>query len=181
MNFYTIRHPPVDRNGLCIGQTAVPVTISRADAVSKAVSKSLITPKVIISSDLPRCANLAFDLSEYWQIPIHLVPALREMNFGEWEGRNYDDIDREDGTRWREWCTHWQILAPPGGESLSDMTRRIKGWLQNEQLTSETLVVTHAGVLRTLEVLSGCDWNTAMQTSVPFLGWKHQELDHSTL
>lgn len=37
-------------------------------------------------------------------MPVYPDTRLREMNFGEWEGRTCDAIDAEDGPRWRQWC-----------------------------------------------------------------------------
>ena len=93
------------------------------------------------------------------------------MNFGEWEGRTYDAIDAEDGPRWRQWCENWQTMALPGGELLSDFSARVTDWLENHKPSPTDIIVTHAGVIRVLRVLSGATWDEAMSSDNPFLGW----------
>ena len=172
MRFWTIRHPPVDRKGRCIGQTAVETTMSVAEAIKVVQANAPIQPDRIFSSDLPRCSELAKGLAVYWSCPIILVPEIREMHFGEWEGRSYDDLYREDGERWQQWCNNWQTQAPPSGESMEQFTQRVKGWLDDQTFDLPTLLVTHAGVRRVLQVLAGDSWERAMNTEHPYLSWK---------
>ena len=145
-----------------------------ADAVQQAMAAAPFRPTRLFSSDLPRCATLAHGLADAWSVPMSADPSLREMNFGEWEGRAYDAIEAEDGTRWQHWCTNWRTVAPPGGESLDAFVDRVSGWLQRHTLTPTDVIVTHAGVIRVVRVLSGSTWEDAMDSSNPFLGWiKH--------
>ena len=176
MTLWTLRHPPVDRKGRCIGQTEVETTMPHEEAIHRAIETAPFRPHRLFSSDLPRCARLAQGLANAWSIPLYMEPQIREMNFGEWEGRSYDHIDAEDGTRWREWCAEWQNIAPPGGESLDVFVDRIHGWLERQKPTSTDAIVTHAGVIRVFRVLSGSDWDEAMKTKNPFLGWSCHSL-----
>jgi len=154
-----------------VGQTVIETTISRSDAVEQAEQTAPLKPVRLFSSDLPRCADLAHGLGEKWSIPVHLDPRLREMNFGEWEGRHYDAIEAEDGERWHTWCTNWRTQAPPAGESLETFTGRVSRWLEDQRPTPTDAIVTHAGVIRVLRVLGGMTWDDAMASENPFLGW----------
>ena len=175
MTVWTLRHPPVDRQGRCIGQTVIETTISDAEAVQRAIDTAPFRPARLFSSNLPRCATLAEGLAKAWSVPVHIDPRLREMNFGQWEGRSYDAINVEDGPRWNEWCVNWKTQAPPGGESLDDLVARISDWLKDHNPTPTDAIVTHAGVIRVFRVLSGSTWDEAMASDNPFLGW----LEHS--
>ena len=159
-----------------MGQSVLAPTIPLSEAADAVVAAAPLVPARLYSSDLPRCSDLAHILAQRWQIDLELAPELREMNFGSWEGRHYDDIDREDGDRWRAWCEDWKRVAPPGGETLSAFTSRIERWLERHQPGSDTLLVTHAGVIRALEVMGGKTWDEAMATSHPFLGWREHML-----
>ena len=176
MKVWTLRHPPVDRQGRCVGQSVLPLTMPIADAAKHVLANAPLVPKRLYSSDLPRCLNLARALAESWQVELGLAPALREMNFGRWEGQHYDALDRDDGERWRAWCLDWKVMAPPGGESLADLSARIDAWLERHQPDSDTLLVTHAGVIRAMEVMAGKTWDEAMATEHPFLGWSQHTL-----
>ena len=141
-------------------------------AVELVQEKALIRPHRLYSSDLPRCAELARSLAKVWCCPVDVTPQIREMNFGDWEGRTYDELYTKDGDRWQRWCENWQTQAPPNGESLEQFTQRVKDWLSEQSFTEPTLIVTHAGVLRVLQVLSGEDWDQAMETTHSYLEWQ---------
>ena len=172
MMVWTVRHPPVDRQGRCVGQSTVAVTTPLHEAVREVVDAAPFSPTRLISSDLPRCARLAEGLAMRWGIPLETTASLREVNFGEWEGRTYDEIDSTDGLRWRTWCENWRYQAPPSGESLRDLEARILTWLERHPPTPTEVLITHAGVIRTLRVLTGETWDEAMATECPYLGWE---------
>ena len=179
MKFWTIRHPPVDRQGRCIGQTVIETTMPVVEAAGLVLAEAPVRPTYLYSSDLPRCAELAEEIGKLWNCPVSFTPEIREMNFGDWEGRLYDELSLEDGERWQYWCDNWQTQAPPNGESLEQFTQRVKGWLTQQRFEETTLLVTHAGVLRVLQVLSGGSWEQAMNTSHPYLKWKEHILTES--
>jgi alpha-ribazole phosphatase len=91
-----------------------------------------------------------------------------ELDFGEWEGRAWDEITRRDRERFEAWSANWQWAAPPGGESAVKLQERIESFLAD--LPSErVLVVTHAGPIRALRVvLTGCSWSDAMAEVVQY-------------
>jgi broad specificity phosphatase PhoE len=70
---------------------------------------------------------------------------LREMLFGEWEGRTWEEISRNDGARLQSWTDDWTRIAPPGGESLDAFARRVAGALVRIR---DGIVVSHAGWIR---------------------------------
>ena len=175
MTIWTLRHPSVDRKGRCIGQTPVEMTAPIDDSVRKVIQSAPFVPSRLFSSDLPRCAQLAEGLAQHWGVYLEMTASLREMNFGEWEGRSYDEIDSSDAERWRTWCADWRHERPPGGESIDDLVERVSNWLQTHSPSSSDLLVTHAGVIRVFRVLGGESWEEAMAAQCPFLGWmKHR-------
>lgn len=180
--FWTIRHPPVDRGGRCVGQSVVPVTLAVDEALERVVRhapeelRPPAFPDRVYSSDLPRCADLAIRLAELWGLEPDIDRALREVDFGEWEGRHYDDLQANDRARWERWCDDWQRAAPPGGESLADLEARILSWLASADLSPGTVIITHAGVIRALWVLGGMTWPAAMEQPVPTLGWSRHRV-----
>src|SRR5690554_8149987 len=48
----------------------------------------------IVTSPMLRCVHFAQELSDRYSIPLHKDERLREINFGEWEGRTADEIGR---------------------------------------------------------------------------------------
>ena len=125
MKVWSLRHPAVDRQGRCIGQTPIENIDSVARSVQVVVANAPFVPARLLSSDLPRCALLAEALAAHWKIDLEVTSALREMHFGDWEDRTYDEIDANDGLRWRAWCDDWRHSKPPGGESVDELVNRV--------------------------------------------------------
>jgi probable phosphoglycerate mutase len=77
-----------------------------------------------------------------------VVPDLREVSFGRFEGLTYADIERVDPAAGAE-IRHdkWHFL-PPEGESYEAMAARIAAWLATT--SGDLVIVSHGGVFRAL-------------------------------
>lgn len=144
MEVYLIRHTtPLIAKGLIYGRMNV------ALAESFTQEKDLVLQQIpadldkVYSSPSLRCQLLAAEISEtYVQ-----NEALYELNFGDWEGNTWDAIDRVECEIWME---DFVNLAPPGGETMLDMERRVLLFL-NEVLLQpfqKVGIITHGGVIR---------------------------------
>ncbi|MFE4239380.1 histidine phosphatase family protein [Peribacillus butanolivorans] len=104
----------------------------------------------IHTSDLPRCIETARLLFPD-VVPIK-HPAFREMNFGSWEGRTYEEL-KTDGD-YQKWLERPMEAMVPGGESYPAFFKRVQnGWSQlisGEE--SQYVLMTHGGVVRELLV-----------------------------
>ena len=69
--------------------------------------------------------------------------------------------------------------APPGGESIDQFSARIARFLTAERPCEHTVLVTHAGVIRVLQVMAGESWDVAMSTDYPFLSWNYHAVKMS--
>lgn len=56
-------------------------------------------------------------------------PRLREMDYGAWEGRTYEEIAESDGDYRRRWEAQPDINPCPGGESGDDVAARCRSFL----------------------------------------------------
>lgn len=54
--------------------------------------------------------------------------ALRDCDYGKWQGRTLDEVAADDPTAVRTWLTN-PTAAPHGGESTQDFLTRIGTWL----------------------------------------------------
>lgn len=111
----------------------------------------------IYASDLQRAEQTARIISEKHGLPVNVDSRLREMSFGDWEGLTYEEIR----TRWPEAMDAWLgdplRVAPPGGETLVQVTGRVRGALGDviERNIDQTVVlISHGGPLRVLLCLS---------------------------
>ncbi|PZO01219.1 MAG: histidine phosphatase family protein [Hyphomicrobiales bacterium] len=78
---------------------------------------------------------------------------LKELTFGSWEGFTWRDIRKAERkqAQLRE-RDKWSFV-PPGGESYAMLSQRVKPVL--EELTRETVIVSHGGVARAILALVG--------------------------
>jgi alpha-ribazole phosphatase len=103
----------------------------------------------VYSSDLRRASSTAQAIAAVRKIPQVLRPALREIDFGQWEGLSWEQIEQMDLEYAREWIARYPHLPAPSGESFQAFEARV---LEEVRLLDGNpgpiAVVTHGGVLR---------------------------------
>jgi len=129
----------------------------------------------VATSDMIRCRQTA---EEYVRLvphlPIVVTGQLRECSFGRWEGQTFDEIQAADPDRVAKWVDDPWIHAPPEGESLRDLDRRLSDWLagwEKRHGGTCTAVFSHGGPIRWF--LAKCvyrDWNAFWNAEVPHGG-----------
>jgi alpha-ribazole phosphatase len=156
MNVHLIRHPrPCDVTGLCYGRRDVPIdaaALARAvDSVRQQLGHSLPAGPVF-SSPSTRCLLLARALSAP-RLPV-LVDDLMEMDFGTWEGLDWDAVPRGELDAWA--LDVWGY-RPGGKESAAMMGERWRRWSTGLQRSgvSDAVAVTHAGLIRVALLSAG--------------------------
>ena len=142
---HLVRHwPALGAEGRCVGHADLPL----ADAASAARARwPLGPPARLVVSPLARAWQTAAPLAERWGLEPEPEPRLREMDFGEWDGRTWAEIERDDADRLGAWMADWTATAAPGGESFADVQARVEDWLGGVD-ERETVVVAHAGSVR---------------------------------
>jgi alpha-ribazole phosphatase len=107
----------------------------------------------VYTSDLRRAQTTAAVLAAFFSIPCVARPALREIHFGLWEGLTWSEIETRDPAYAARWMGAYPNIAAPCGEAFSDFERRVSAetdWLLNQKEHRHILVVSHAGVLRSI-------------------------------
>jgi alpha-ribazole phosphatase len=167
MELYLVRHIKPDfPEGANYGQTDVPLPAGY-DQLHKAVIQGLPTEyDVVYSSPLTRCKLLAQAVTVN-----HLIDSrLMELHFGDWEGRNWDDINREELDTW---MADYINLAPPNGESLQTLVDRFTTFTRDLQAKQyrRALIITHAGIIRSaMHLFNGVPLNQVMMEKVDYGG-----------
>ena len=102
------------------------------------------------SSDLSRARETAEIVGAGIGLEPRLDPRLREANRGDWEGRRFIDIEREEPELYAAWRRAGERFRFPGGESLLDQQRRVLAALGDVRATGKppALVVCHGGSIR---------------------------------
>lgn len=107
----------------------------------------------IVSSDLSRCAVTAGIIAAKQGLTVELDQAWREISFGKWDGRNWDDVKREYPAEVAARHTDFINARPCGGENFLDLQNRIIPAFEHllaHNTPGTVLIVAHAGVNRTL-------------------------------
>ena len=143
---YFIRHGQTNWNieKKLQGQTDIPLNNSgrkQAEEAAEEIVKKLKIDR-IISSDLSRAIETAEIINKRIGVKITLDKRLREENYGEYEGRQVADITVEQ----------WNILNETPekvkAESRKQLYERAKDFINNFKDVGNTLIVTHAALLR---------------------------------
>ena len=144
-----VRHGPTHSKA-AVGWTDIPADLSDLEALNR-LSNYLPQQATLVSSDLQRASGTADAIqNERFRLPD--TPSLREMNFGDWEGRLFQDIAESDP---ETSCEFWESpgsMAPPNGESWNDLAIRISEAVDAiivDQGKGDIIIVAHFAVILT--------------------------------
>ena len=101
------------------------------------------------SSPVQRAKETAQALCAQRDMPVHVVPALDELDFGDWSGRAFVELDSDP--RWATWNESRSTAVAPNGESMADAQRR--AWSHIEAVALESAnqtiaMVSHCDIIR---------------------------------
>ena len=146
MELFVIRHTEVQNpNNLCYGNYDISLK-PNYEHKSKIFFENLPNDlDQIYSSPSKRCT----DLLDLHNLNFNIHNDLRELDFGDWEGKKWDDIDQTDLNYWME---DYVNRSPKNGEKMIDLYKRSIEFTYKlvELDLQKILLVTHAGVIRSL-------------------------------
>lgn len=151
MKWIWIRHGETDLNrlGCYLGHLDVPLNDRGNEQIDRLLDGFFDVTR-IFSSDLMRCKQTAKILAGSKEI--YYTSALRELNFGVWEGKRYEEIMQTDADRTVSWYQDPFAISPPLGETLQQLGSRVDGWLVDVRswlLDDDViLVISHGGPIR---------------------------------
>lgn len=170
MKVYIVRHTSVvlDGNYVCYGYSDI-------DVRSTFVEEATLTRKAleglcfdgVFSSPLKRARKLA----TFCGYPDPITDdRLKEMNFGDWEGRPWNEIIINEDTE--EFFMRYIDQPTPGGESLRMQYERVSHFLMEKRAEGyqQILIFCHGGVINCARALAGlCQLEEAYAT-IPAFG-----------
>lgn len=141
-----VRHGPTHARSM-VGWSDIPADLSDTAAIGRL--RAFLPDAPIVSSDLVRATATADMLCPKVRLPHD--KSLREINFGDWELRTFQDVEAEDAGRIRAYWETPGHVSPPNGESWNAVRQRvdgaIDGYLQDGH--RDLIVVAHFGVILT--------------------------------
>ena len=135
------------------GRSDAPLTdvgVQQAAAAAKRLASSGIA--VIVTSPLLRAVQTAQEVGAVTGAAVVTDDGFRETDFGAWEGLTFAEV-RE---RWPAELATWladPAVAPPGGESFTDVSARVSAALHRvlgARAGQTVLIVSHVTPIKTL-------------------------------
>ncbi|HKB80217.1 MAG TPA: histidine phosphatase family protein [Thermoanaerobaculia bacterium] len=107
-----------------------------------------LKPDAIFSSSLERALTTARVIAAAAGLDVQVLDDLREMSYGDWEGRQFLDIRRDDEAAYRSWIDDPDSPCP-GGESHNAVLRRMQRAFETISAGARRPVaVTHGTAIR---------------------------------
>jgi probable phosphoglycerate mutase len=156
LRLYLVRHGQTDyslSNMLC-GTLDAPLNatgLAMAEAIGARYGSHPWA--AIYASPMTRTRQTAAPTARIAGMEVQLEPGLREIAYGEWEGRAEADVAREQPERFAAWSAHPGRVSPPGGETAGDIATRAMAALdaiRARHSDGDVLVVSHKATLRVL-------------------------------
>ncbi|MDK8182955.1 histidine phosphatase family protein [Paenibacillus sp. UMB4589-SE434] len=167
-----------------VSRSDVPL-LPEAGAALRPLRRKLAARRPLaFASDMRRCVSTLAQVCPHGAQRAVFDERLRELDFGQWEGLTYSDLQADD--HYRAWLDNMEAVVPPGGESWSSFEARTadawqailasalvrspskgsKPWVSRCSKVRRTfrsprsvplkdiLIVTHGGVVRSLYTLA---------------------------
>jgi alpha-ribazole phosphatase len=153
MRLWLARHAAVQNAaGVCYGRFDLMADTVLTVSIAQALHQDVPLGASVRCSPARRCRQLADALSTLRPgLPVELDPDLRELDFGAWEGRTWNEIGEAALSAWTgDFARH----RPGGGESVQMLLERVRRALGRERTSEgDALWITHAGVIRAVRLV----------------------------
>lgn len=134
--------------------------------------------QAVATSPMQRCHAFAETFGQEHTLPLTVLPDMREIDFGHWEGKGANEI--ADKALLRDFFISPAEIMIPGGEPFDVFAGRVlaswEAWLEEGDARHRLLVV-HGMVLRVLLChLLGMPWSTLWRLHLPYGAWSRVSL-----
>ena len=155
-------NPPVNEHGQC--QIEELLQLLEGESID-----------AVYSSDLLRSLTTADAIAKKFGLAPVTIPGLREIDFGEWEGLSWEEIESRDRNYASKWSKAYPALPAPGGELFEAFQSRVLTEVKHILATPKqkcAAVVTHGGVMRiVLRALCDLDEKEAWERTKNYCGF----------
>jgi broad specificity phosphatase PhoE len=152
---HLIRHGANDyvETGRLAGRATGVVLNERGTREASRLASEPVLQKVaaIYSSPLERARQTAEPLAEALGLEIQVLEDLNEIDFGEWTGRDYKEL--ENNEEWKRYNLFRSGSPATGGESLIDVQYRMiraVGQIRHAHPEEDVAVFSHGDPIRSL-------------------------------
>ncbi len=147
-----VRHASAEGEGRFLGHHDAPLSARGRRQLTGLVRRVARHPAdAIYASDLLRARDTASAIAVRLRLPVEVRPALREIHFGQWEGRTWEEVRHACPRRARTWATAFPFACTPDGESFARFAARVdreRRRIVGAHAGGCVVIVAHAGVVR---------------------------------
>jgi alpha-ribazole phosphatase/probable phosphoglycerate mutase len=147
-----LRHaePEEEAHGRCYGTLDVGLSSAGHEHARRLADELAdLTLDAVYASPRRRALDTAAPIAASHGLRPAADERLRELDFGELEGRTYDDIAASLPELYSAWMKAPTTVRFPGGESYADLRERaVAACDEIRRRHAHALVVTHGGVVR---------------------------------
>ncbi|MBF0263683.1 MAG: histidine phosphatase family protein [Gammaproteobacteria bacterium] len=131
--------------------------------------------EVIITSPMQRCLSFAQYLSKERNIDYHIIDDLKEVGFGDWEGKSRQWLKENRLQEYQDFYLNPVLNRPKGAEPLQQFKDRISHSIElilKQYTGKKCLIIAHAGVIRAS--LGWC-------INAPIINWYQAQVDPGSI
>jgi broad specificity phosphatase PhoE len=145
-----LRHTAVAAHwqGRCYGASDVGLSaagVAAARILARDAAGTFRDVTRLQASPLRRARFLGGLISRRLGLPLEIVPALRERDFGTWEGRSWDAIHAAEGDAMLGMIDAPGNFRPGGGETTDELAQRVMRWFSGLDCAQGVLAISHGG------------------------------------
>jgi broad specificity phosphatase PhoE len=169
---YLIRHGLPDfpsGSGMCIGTTDVPMGEAGL-AQAQAMAQKLPPVTAVFSSPLTRAVQTA----EAIGLPVTVLPGLRELYAGEWDGLTFSEIRERYPELYAARATDLTLPLPGAEDQEAGLSRFVSAMEEAAKMApGDFAVVAHGGIIAHFLQAIGETWYKPNYTEVIPLCWNN--------
>lgn len=124
----------------------------------------------VYASDLSRAYDTGLTVAQVCDVPIFGTDGLREIFAGDWEGKQYSELEEQYADSYGVWRTQIGLARCPNGESVAQLQTRIRQCVEDivRRHPNEVIcIATHATPIRVME----CLWTHTPLSQMHTIPW----------
>lgn len=157
MKLYIARHGETDWNLMSKIQGQTDTSLNhkgrkQAEELAEKLLRGNYQIDYIYSSRQKRALETAQIIGKAIGVEPVIRSGLEEMNFGEWEGYSWPQVETEFSQEYQYWQRNRRYTQTPGGESYQQVLDRLLPVLREtvQNKTGNVLILTHSAVIKAL-------------------------------
>jgi broad specificity phosphatase PhoE len=174
---WLLRHPELETGASDIAVGAGPADLSRRGRTQILRWMELLKDvevERVTSGPQPQCNDAARGLAESKKLEVVVDSRLRDQEMGQWQGRSWQEIMRDQDGPVRTFFSEFGDSAAPGGERLGETVERMLQWWAETmpKVAGKTIVVVGAGTILTgfAAAMLGMRLSRCLSLNLPYGG-----------